>query len=42
MRIVCVTALDLSMMTSADSNFKQLLKSHDELTVSAVVIWDMR
>jgi len=29
------------MMTSADLNFKQLLKSHDELTVSAAVIWDM-
>jgi hypothetical protein len=29
------------MMTSADSNFKQLLKNHEEITVSAVVIWDM-
>ena len=41
MRMVCATALDFRMMTSADLNFKQLLKNHDELTVSAVVIWDM-
>jgi hypothetical protein len=39
--MVCATAFDLRMITSVDSNFKQLLKSHDEITVSAVVIWDM-
>ena len=41
MRVVCATALDLRMMTLANWNFKQLLKSHDGLTVPAVVIWDM-